>query len=111
MADHLLSDLAGGGGGIRSVQQGDLDNEPTTNGTSPQDVYVDVTITAVLDITKCFVIVNASGAVTTGVAGYYANATSNQSICRGKLTSTTNLRVYAVIGQFFEGSWQVVEFT
>ena len=110
MADHLLSDLVGGSGGIRAVQRGDLDNATTTSGTSPEDRYIDVTITAVLDITKCFVIVNASGALS-GIAGYYDNPAGAQSICKGKLTSTTNLRVYASAGVVFDGSWQVVEFT
>ena len=110
MADNLLSDLIGTSGGIRSVQQGDLDNSTSTSGTSPQDRYFDITITAVLDITKCFVIVNASGSIATETAGSYSSSGNDQYICRGKLTSTTNLRIYAKAGLYFEGSWQVVEF-
>ncbi len=97
MANTLLSNAFGSGGGIKSVQRGTVDMQGKTN-ASPANV----TVTAV-DTTKAFLI-----------AEPFINFSSANVIVNGKLNSGTSIQ-FTPTGTVISGTviplnWQLVEF-
>lgn len=111
MADHLLSSLTSGGGGVRSIQTGHINNQATSISTGEDLRYVDVTITAVT-VANCVALFQGSIALSTGDAGFYTG-TASQGIVTARMTSTTNLRLAfaAAAYGFMTGRWYVIEYS
>lgn len=108
--------VAANGGGNVIVQRGDVYSGAVSIGTIPDYVYVDVTISAVSDVTKCFVLVEGSFTTVAGAAGMFFSTTSRETwIAMGRLTSPTNLRIFSPVqsgtpASAVRAAWQIVEF-
>jgi len=109
-----VSELFPQRGPIASIQRGVFSVATATSGTSPDRRYTNITVSAVNDITKCLVNVLGSASTSTASAGNYgSNAGGDQTILAGRMTSTTNLRIYhdnQNLRSSFQGTWELVEY-
>lgn len=111
MADHLLSDLVGSGGGVRTVQTGYLSAVAMSTGTGEDSKYYDVTLPTAVIVAKCRAEFQGTTAVVSAESGYlYFDSTSPILPCTARVTGVNNLRISSVSGGFLTGRWYVVEY-
>lgn len=101
-----------------TIQTGYVSTSSLTSGTGEETKLLNVTITAVNDITKCMVFfVGGAASTSSGTVAITINndnTTSSESNywILPKLTSTTNLRLCSPQGGlYFHGRWYVVEYS
>lgn len=108
-----MSTLSQFGSGVRGVQTGYVATSSATfTGSGEQYYYVDITVSALANITKCFL--TFDGAWNTGSLGFaalYSAASSGSAIATTRVINSTTIRImtssaYTVL----VGRWTLVEY-
>ena len=102
------------GGGVRQIQTGYLSNVvATAAGTGEEQFYLDITVSAITNTTKC--VIQFDGAANVGGlpnASYY-NASFIMYIPTTKIVNSTTLRIMARTtgsAPYFNGRWTITEY-
>lgn len=106
-----VSQAAGGGSVIQSIQTGYVSSPSVTSGSGEDGIYVDVTISSV-DTAKTVVLAVEGGAGTNVTVAAAKSGGGTAYDVTARLTSSTNLRISCVSSSqtAISGRWTVVEY-
>lgn len=110
-----MSTLSQYGSGIKSIQTGFVGTNAVSFGSGEAASYVDITVSAVSNISKCLVVFNGS-ANTTGsvISSYYSFPSSgiNWIIPTIRVLNSTTIRIMSSTSAAagFVGRWTLVEY-
>lgn len=108
-----MSTLSQFGSGVRSIQTGYVSTSSTTyTGVGEQYYYLDVTVSALANITKCFV--TFDGAWNGGSSGFvalYSAASIGSAIATTRVINSTTIRIMTSSPySHVVGRWTLVEY-
>ena len=104
------------GGGVKPIQTGYVNTVLLTGtGSGEEQYYLDITVSAISDITKC--VIQLDGAVNSGGRQYSAYNDGNflMYIPTAKLVNSTTLRIMSrgnasFLNLVFTGRWTIIEY-
>lgn len=107
-----MSTLSQFGSGVRGVQTGYVATSSATfTGSGEQYYYVDITVSALANITKCFLTFDGAWNSSLGFVALYSAASSGSAIATTRVINSTTIRImtssaYTVL----VGRWTLVEY-
>lgn len=112
-----MSTLSQFGSGIKSIQTGYVGTAVVSIGTGEAFRYVDITVSAISNIAKCFVTFNGSANNQSSDTNswYYSNAIGGTfHIPTIRVLNSTTIRIMSsstsVVANAFVGRWTLVEY-
>jgi len=108
-----MSTLSQYGSGVRGIQTGFIaSNSPTFTGSGEQYYYFDVTVSALANITKCFVTFDGAWSSGTGSVAALYSSTSTFGIATIRVVNSTTIRIMTTTTSLslLVGRWTLVEY-
>jgi hypothetical protein len=112
-----MSTLSQYGSGIKSIQTGFVGTTTVSTGTGEALRYVDITVSAVSNISKCFVVFNgsANNQVSDTNSWYYSGTISGTFLIPTiRVLNSTTVRIMSssssILASGFVGRWTLVEY-
>lgn len=112
-----MSTLSQFGSGVKSVQTGYVATTTVSTGTGEASRYVDITVSTISNISKCFVVFNGSANnQSSDTNSWYYSSTINGTflIPTIRVLNSTTIRIMSssstVIALGFVGRWTLVEY-
>ncbi len=111
-----MSTLSQYGSGIKSIQTGFVGTNIISIGSGEAAIYVDITVSAVSNISKCLVVFNGSanntGSVISSYYSFPSNSTFSWIIPTIRVLNSTTIRIMSSTSATagFVGRWTLVEY-